>query len=65
MITTALDQMTNKPHPFVNGAKMSQMVGQHVALVGKVESIESGLFTMRTTDELEVYVTTYEPNGED
>ena len=44
------DKIAKLPHPFVNGAKMAQMRGRLVALVGKVLRIESGVFTMSTSD---------------
>ena len=59
------DQMAKLPHPFVNGAKMAQMKGRLVALVGKVLRIESSVFTISTTDERVVSVTRYEPRSED
>ena len=49
-MTDVEDQMSKLPHPFVNGEKMSQMNGQLVAIVGKVDRVESGHFTLRTTD---------------
>ena len=49
-MTDVDNQMAKQPHPFVNGEKLTQMAGQLVAIVGKVDRIEAGLFTMRTTD---------------
>ena len=49
-MTDVEDQMAKLPHPFVNGEKMSQMNGQLVAIVGKVDRVEAGHFTIRTTD---------------
>ena len=49
-MTDVEDQMAKQPHPFVNGEKLAQMNGQLVAIVGKVDRIENGLFTLRTTD---------------
>ena len=57
-MTDVEDQMAKLPHPFVNGAKMAQMNGQLVALVGKVDRIESGVFTMRTTDGKQIRLIT-------
>ena len=49
-MTDVNEQMAKLPHPFVNGAKMAQMVDQLVALVGKVDRVEQGAFVLRTTD---------------
>ena len=49
-MTDVEDQMAKQPHPFVNGEKLAQMAGQLVAIVGKVDRIDSGSFTLRTTD---------------
>ena len=50
MTTDVDEQMAKQPHPFVNGEKMSSMSDCHVAVVGKVDRLESGKFTLRTTD---------------
>ena len=49
-MTDADIQMAKLPHPFVNGDKLASMDGQLVAIVGKVDRIESGSFILRTTD---------------
>ena len=49
-MTDADVAMAKLPHPFVNGEKLASMDGQLVALVGKVDRVESGSFTLRTTD---------------
>lgn len=49
-MTDVEDQMAKQPHPFVNGAKLAQLEGQLVAIVGKVDRIEAGKFFIRTTD---------------
>ena len=49
-MTDVEEQMAKQPHPFVNGEKMSQMNDCHIAIVGKVDRLESGKFTLRTTD---------------
>ena len=43
-------QMSREPHPFVNAGLMERMEGQTVAIVGKVDKIDSGSFTLRTSD---------------
>ena len=42
--------MSREPHPFVNATHMERMEGQTVAIVGKVDKLESGSFTIRTSD---------------
>ena len=49
-MTDVDNQMGKLPHPFVNGEKMTQMNGQLVAIVGKVERVENDKFTVKTTD---------------
>ncbi len=49
-MTDVDNQMGKMPHPFVNGEKMSQMNGQLVAIVGKVERVENDKFIVKTTD---------------
>ena len=43
-------QMSREPYPFVNAGLMERMEGSTVAIVGKVDKIESSGFTMRTSD---------------
>ncbi len=49
-MTDVDNQMGKLPHPFVNGEKMTQMNGQLVAIVGKVERVENDKFIVKTTD---------------
>ena len=42
--------MAKQPHPFVNGSRLAALNGHLVAIVGKVERVENGNFTLRTTD---------------
>ena len=49
-MTDVDNQMAQLGHPFVNGEKLSQMDGHLVAIVGKVDRVEAGKFTIRTTD---------------
>jgi len=49
-MTDVEQQMARVPHPFVNGARLAQMNGQMVAIVGKVDRIENGSFSLKTTD---------------
>ena len=60
-------------YPFVNARKMESFVGSTVALVGKVDKVESSTFTVKTTDgksflnlywsvDKEVSVVGYRPN---
>ena len=49
-MTDVDEQMTRMPHPFVNGEKLTQMNGQLVSIVGKVDRVEAGAFMIRTTD---------------
>merc|ERR1711871_495720 len=57
--------MAREPHPFVNGDRMLNFRGCAVAVVGKVERLESGSFIMKTTDDKEVKVTGYAPMSDD
>lgn len=49
-MTDVEDQMAKQPHPFVNGEKLTQMNGQLVAIVGKVDRTDGTNFYLRTTD---------------
>lgn len=49
-MTDVEDAMAKQPHPFVNGQKLAHMNGQLVAIVGKVDRVQDGSFTLRTTD---------------
>ena len=49
-MTDVEEQMAKQPHPFVNGARLAASNGSLVAIVGKVERVENGNFTLRTTD---------------
>ena len=44
---------------------MAQMKFRLVALVGTVDKVKTGSFTMITTDDLQVSVIGYEPSGDD
>ena len=39
-----------EPYPFVNARYMEKLVGRHVALVGKIEKVDSLTLTVRTSD---------------
>ncbi len=64
---------SKQTYPFVNARKMESFVGSTVALVGKVDKVESSTFTVKTTDgksflnlywsvDKEVSVVGYRPN---
>ena len=38
------------PHPFVNAARVKDYVGRPVALLGKVEKVETNQFSLKTSD---------------
>ncbi len=42
--------MSREPHPFVNAQYMSRMEGQTVDICGKVDKVEAGSFTIRSSD---------------
>ena len=42
--------LAREPHPFVNAHYMSRMEGRTVAICGKVDKVEAGSFTLRTSD---------------
>ena len=46
----AKEAMIRQPYPFVNARKMESFVGSTVALVGKVDKVESSTLTVKTTD---------------
>ncbi len=41
---------SRQTYPFVNARKMESFVGSTVALVGKVDKVESSTFVIKTTD---------------
>ena len=41
---------SRQTYPFVNARKMENFVGSTVALVGKVDKVESSTFVIKTTD---------------
>ena len=47
--------MSREPHPFVNAQYMSRMEGQTVAICGKVDKVESGSFTIRSSDGKSIF----------
>ena len=49
-MTDVQDAMARQSHPFVNGERLARMNGQLIAIVGKVERVEAGVMTIKTTD---------------
>ena len=49
-MTDAKEALIKEPYPFVNARKLEQFLGSTVALVGKIEKIESSSLIVKTTD---------------